>query len=103
MYDNNGGPNLLPPTRSVDLTRDEVGKPLIANRYSKGFEYSDCFVDDARLVVLTARDAADRGAEVHTRKRAVEIRQIEGVWRLTVEDTQSGTRSTIEARALVNA
>jgi glycerol-3-phosphate dehydrogenase len=87
----------------VDLVSDEVGKPLIANRYTRGFEYSDCFVDDARLVVLTARDAADRGAEIHTRSRAVEIRQVEGVWHLTVEDTQTGVRKTIQARALVNA
>ena len=75
LYDHIGGRQLLPPTRSVDLRRDEVGKPLVPNRYSVGFEYSDCFVDDARLVVLTARDAADRGAEIHTRTRAVGIKQ----------------------------
>jgi glycerol-3-phosphate dehydrogenase len=103
LYDHIGGRNLLPPTRSVDLTRDEVGKPLIANRYTKGFEYSDCFVDDARLVVLTARDAADRGAEIRTRSRAVEIRQADGIWQVTVENTISGERTTISARALVNA
>jgi glycerol-3-phosphate dehydrogenase len=103
LYDHIGGRHLLPPTRSVDLAHDEVGKPLIANRYRKGFEYSDCFVDDARLVVLTARDAADRGAEIHTRARAVEILQIDGIWHLTVEDTKSGMRTTIQARALVNA
>ena len=85
LYDHIGGRHLLPPTRSVDLAHDEVGKPLIANRYTKGFEYSDCFVDDARLVVLTARDAADRGAEIHTRSRAVEIRQADGIWQVTVE------------------
>jgi glycerol-3-phosphate dehydrogenase len=76
---------------------------LIANRYTKGFEYSDCFVDDARLVVLTARDAADRGAEIRTRSRAVEIRQVDGIWQVTVENTISGERTTIQARALVNA
>jgi glycerol-3-phosphate dehydrogenase len=103
LYDHIGGRNLLPPTRSVDLTRDEVGKPLIPNRYKKGFEYSDCFVDDARLVVLTARDAADRGAEIRTRTRAVDIRQIEGIWHVTVEHTASGERRTIQARVLVNA
>jgi glycerol-3-phosphate dehydrogenase len=103
LYDHIGGRNLLPPTRSVDLSRDEVGKPLIANRYTKGFEYSDCFVDDARLVVLTARDAADRGAEIHTRSRAAEIRQIDGIWQVTVENTVSGARRTINARVLVNA
>ncbi|MDP1581834.1 MAG: glycerol-3-phosphate dehydrogenase [Bradyrhizobium sp.] len=103
LYDHIGGRNLLPPTRSVDLTRDEVGKPLVPNRYSKAFEYSDCFVDDARLVVLTARDAADHGAEIRTRTRAVEIRQVDGIWQVTVEDTSDGVRSTIKARALVNA
>jgi glycerol-3-phosphate dehydrogenase len=103
LYDHIGGRNLLPPTRSVDLSRDEVGKPLIPNRYVRGFEYSDCFVDDARLVVLTARDAADRGAEIHTRSRAVEIRQRDGIWQVTVEDALRGARSTIQARVLVNA
>ena len=103
LYDHIGGRHLLPPTRSVDLVHDEVGKPLIANRYTKGFEYSDCFVDDARLVVLTARDAADRGAEIRTRSRAVEIRQVDGIWQVTVENTISGERTTIQARALVNA
>jgi glycerol-3-phosphate dehydrogenase len=103
LYDHIGGRNLLPPTRSVDLTRDEVGKPLVRNRYVTGFEYSDCFVDDARLVVLTARDAADRGAEIRTRSRAVEIRQQDKIWNLTVEDAFTGARSTIQARALVNA
>lgn len=103
LYDHIGGRKLLPPTRSVDLTRDEVGKPLVPNRYVKAFEYSDCFVDDARLVVLTARDAADRGAEISTRTRAVEIRQADGIWQVTVEDNASGIRSTINARALVNA
>src|SRR6478736_3563402 len=103
LYDHIGGRHLLPPTRTVDLAHDEVGKPLIANRYRKGFEYSDCFVDDARLVVLTARDAADRGAEIHTRSRAVEIRQADAIWKVTVENTDSGARSSIRARALVNA
>src|SRR6266436_8145693 len=103
LYDHIGGRNLLPPTRSVDLTRDEVGRPLIPNRYTRGFEYSDCFVDDARLVVLTARDAADRGAEIRTRARAVEIRQADRLWQVTVQDKASGARHTIPARALVNA
>jgi glycerol-3-phosphate dehydrogenase len=103
LYDHIGGRHLLPPTRSVDLTRDEVGKPLMPNRYTKGFEYSDCFVDDARLVVLTAGDAADRGADIRTRTRAVEIRQADGIWNVTVENVESRERTTIRARVLVNA
>ena len=103
LYDHIGGRKLLPATRSVDLVHDEVGKPLKPGRFAKGFEYSDCFVDDARLVVLTARDAANRGADIRTRTRAVEIRQSGGIWHVTVEDSLSGERSTIAARALVNA
>lgn len=103
LYDHIGGRNLLPPTRTVDLTSDEVGRPLITNRYTRGFEYSDCFVDDARLVILNARDAADRGAEIRTRSRAVEICQVNGIWQVTVENVLSGKRSIIRARALVNA
>jgi len=103
LYDHIGGRHLLPPTRTVDLRRDEVGKPLVPNRYTTGFEYSDCFVDDARLVVLTARDAADRGAEIRTRTRAVEVKQQDGIWHVTVESASSRTRSTIRARVLVNA
>ena len=97
LYDHIGGRQLLPPTRSVDLSRDEVGQPLIPNRYTRGFEYSDCFVDDARLVVLTARDAADRGADIRTRTRAVEIRQVDGIWQVTVENTASGERAAPSA------
>src|SRR4051794_28945062 len=103
MYDHIGGRKPLPPTRTLDLTRDEVGQPLVPGRYTKGFEYSDCFVDDARLVVLTARDAANRGADIRTRTRAVQIRQADGIWQITVEDRSSGERSTVSARALINA
>jgi glycerol-3-phosphate dehydrogenase len=103
LYDHIGGRKLLPPTRSVDLAHDEVGKPLVPGRFTKGFEYSDCFVDDARLVVLTARDAANHGADIRTRTRAVDIRQSDGIWQVTVEDNFNGERSTISARALVNA
>ena len=103
LYDHIGGRHLLPPTRSVDLTRDEVGRPLIPNRYTRGFEYSDCFVDDARLVVLTARDAADRGADIRTRSRATEIRHTDGVWQVTIQNSLTGERGSISARVLVNA
>src|SRR5215831_1752943 len=103
LYDHIGGRNLLPPTRTVDLTRDAVGHPLIPNRYTRGFEYSDCFVDDARLVVLNARDAADRGADIRTRSRAIEIRQTDGIWQVTVENAVTRKRETIRARVLVNA
>jgi glycerol-3-phosphate dehydrogenase len=103
FYDHLGGRKLLPPTRSLDLRTDVTGKPLAPGRFTKGFEYSDCEVDDARLVVLNARDAAERGAQIRTRARAIEARQHDGRWQITVEDTVTGARSTISARVLINA
>ena len=103
LYDHIGGRKLLPATRTLDLDKDETGKPLTSGRFHRGFEYSDCFVDDARLVVLTARDAADRGADIRTRSRAVEIRQADGIWQVTVENVLTHEREIIRARTLVNA
>ena len=64
----------------------------------RGFEYSDCRVDDARLVVLNARDAAARGADIRTRTRCTDARHADGLWHLTMQDG-----GTSEARVLVNA
>src|SRR5947209_16142207 len=102
LYDHLGGRKILPPTRSLDLSRDPAGTPL-KPEFVRAFEYSDCFVDDARLVVLNARDAADKGAEIRTRTRATEIRQADGIWTVGMVDTLTGARSQVQARALVNA
>ena len=64
LYDHLGGRKLLPGTKTLDMADDEVAKPL-RQSFSKAFEYSDCWVNDARLVVLNARDAADRGFRRH--------------------------------------
>jgi glycerol-3-phosphate dehydrogenase len=103
LYDHLGGRKLLPPTRTVDLAHDPVGEPLAKGRFSRAFEYSDCFVDDARLVLLNALDAAARGAVVRTRTRAHDLKRQDGVWQVTIEDTQTGHRDTIRAKAIVNA
>ena len=102
LYDHIGGRKLLPKTRTLDMRRDPAGRPLKAG-YSRAFEYSDCRVDDARLVVLNARDAADRGATIRTRARVTDARREDGVWTVTVEDAVTGAASTVRARLLVNA
>ncbi|EFI51478.1 glycerol-3-phosphate dehydrogenase [Afipia sp. 1NLS2] len=103
IYDHLGGRRRLPATRTLNLRRDIAGKPL-KPIFKTGFEYSDCTVDDARLVVLNALDAVERGAMVATRTQAVQAKRGEdGVWELVVEDTATKTRSTIKARILVNA
>jgi glycerol-3-phosphate dehydrogenase len=103
LYDHMGGRRLLPPTRVLDLARDAAGASLKPGMFRTGFEFSDCRVDDARLVVLNARDAADHGAIIRTRTKAVAASRHDGNWNLIVEDAASGRRESIAARALVNA
>jgi glycerol-3-phosphate dehydrogenase len=102
IYDHLGGRKILPPTRVLDLAKDTAGKPLKAS-FARAFEYSDCWVDDARLVVLNARDAVARGAEVLTRTRCEAARRDRDVWELALRDVTTGAASTIRARALINA
>ena len=102
LYDYIGGRRKLPPTRTLNLRKDPAGAPLRAT-YRTGFEYSDCWADDARLVVLNARDAADRGAEIHTRTKVTGAERDGEVWRVTVEDTATGDSKTVMARMLINA
>ena len=99
VYDHLGGRKVLPPTRTLDLTHHVIGQPL-NRRYRVGFEYSDCRVDDSRLVVLNALDAAERGAVVRTRTRCVRAERAD-VWRLILADR--GRRDVLTARVLVNA
>jgi glycerol-3-phosphate dehydrogenase len=103
LYDYIGGRKLLPATRTLDLGRDAAGAPLRPGMFRKGFEYSDCWVDDARLVALNARDAAARGATIATQSRVVSASREDGLWSVTVERRDTGARETIRARALVNA
>ncbi len=102
LYDHIGGRKLLPATKTLDMTRDPAGAPL-KRLFTKAFEYSDGWVDDARLVVLNARDAADRGARIMARTRVVSARREGGRWAIEFENTATGARETIRARMLVNA
>jgi glycerol-3-phosphate dehydrogenase len=102
LYDHLGGRKLLPPTRSLDMRRDVAGKPL-KPIFDKAFEYSDGWVDDARLVVLNARDAADRGAHIMNRTRVTSAKRDGKLWSLTLTDTVSGQVTTVKARMLINA
>src|SRR5439155_1298250 len=84
LYDRLGGREILPGTEVLDLTHGEVAVPL-KRRYKLGFEYSDCRVDDSRLAVLNAVDAAERGALIRTRTRLARADRDELVWRLALK------------------
>ena len=101
LYDHIGGRRLLPATEAIDLRTDRRGAPLRPG-FSKAFVFSDCAVDDSRLVVLNARDAAARGAAIRTRTKVVGARQQDDGWEIEVED-RDGRRETVRARLLVNA
>jgi glycerol-3-phosphate dehydrogenase len=103
LYDHIGGRKKLPGTRTLDLTTDPAGLPLHPGKFRLAFEYSDCRVDDARLVVLNARDAADRGAEICCRTEVEGAERSSGVWTLQLRDVNSGERRTVRARTIVNA
>jgi glycerol-3-phosphate dehydrogenase len=98
LYDHLGKRERLPGSRGV---RFGAGSPLKAE-IGRGFEYSDCWVDDARLVVLNAMAAREHGAHIHTRTRCISARRSKGLWHIHLERAD-GSLFSIRSRALVNA
>ncbi len=102
LYDRIGGRRLLAPSRGLDLGRDPAGAPLKRD-FIRGFEYSDCWVQDARLVVLNAVDAARRGAVVRVGTEMVGARREGGSWTVSLRSLATGEERAESARILVNA
>ena len=101
LYDHLARREMLPDSTTVHLRGHPAGVPL-QKRFTKGFVYSDGRVDDARLVVLNAIDAAARGAQIFTRTACIEARRGSTHWQAMLQG-RDGTQHTIKARALVNA
>jgi glycerol-3-phosphate dehydrogenase len=97
MYDHIGGRKKLPTTRSLNLTKEPAGAALNPS-FTSGFEYSDCWVDDARMVVLNALDAAEHGATIKLHSEVTSLRREDGVWHIETHGKQP-----VRARAVVNA
>ncbi|VVS99030.1 glycerol-3-phosphate dehydrogenase [Erythrobacter sp. EC-HK427] len=100
LYDNLGGRKLLPPTRSVNL-RAPPHRDVLEARLTKGFEYSDCWVEDARLVVLNCMDAKERGAQIRPRTKCTGLERHADHWTATLES--AGGEEKVQARKVVNA
>lgn len=101
LYDHIGGRKKLPASKSINLEKDVSGMPLRKKRKA-AFEYSDCWVDDARLVVLNAMDARDRGASINTRTRVIGAERGQDGWEITVRHA-NGQDEIISAKMLINA
>ncbi|WP_256478508.1 glycerol-3-phosphate dehydrogenase [Notoacmeibacter sp. MSK16QG-6] len=102
LYDHLGGRKKLPGTRTLDLTRDPEGAPVL-DKYTKGFEYSDCWVDDARMVVLNAVGAAEEGAAIYPRHACTRIARADGYWQIEITDCETGQNVSLRAKAIANA
>ena len=102
LYDHLGGRRILPASHAIDLAHDEAGGPL-REEFKRGFEYSDCWVDDARLVVLNAVDAAARGADIRVRTEVTGVERRSDRWHVEMREGVNGARETAEARIVVNA
>ncbi|MBU2982412.1 glycerol-3-phosphate dehydrogenase [Lentibacter algarum] len=96
LYDSMGGRKILPATTRLSLANSPEGKPLKA-KFRRAYEYSDCWVDDARLVALNARDAAKLGADIRTRCKVLSAKREGALWHVNTE------QGVLKARALVNA
>ncbi|MEM5469538.1 MAG: glycerol-3-phosphate dehydrogenase [Sulfitobacter sp.] len=99
LYDSLGRSVLLPKTAKLDLTIAPEGLPL-QDKFQTAFEYSDCWIEDSRLVVLNARDAEDRGASIHTRTKVVSVQRHKAHWEVVLEGS---VNRTITTKVLVNA
>lgn len=102
IYDHLGGRKLLPPARMINLREDHAGDCLNP-AFAKAFEYSDCLVDDSRLVVLNAIDAASHGAQIRTRAKVDSARRENGLWHVVMKAQTQPNPSEVVTRTLVNA
>jgi glycerol-3-phosphate dehydrogenase len=102
LYDHMGVRRRLPGSHAVRLSATTFGNAL-KGHLAHGFAYSDCAVDDSRLVILNALDAQRRGASIRTQTRFVSAEPVNGYWRAACRDRITGELLHIKARAIVNA
>jgi len=102
LYDHLGGRKKLPGSKGVNLQRHEAGEPL-DDSLRKGFIYSDCWVQDSRLVVLNCMDVEARGGKVMPRTRCTDAERGADTWQVELTDTVSGRTQTVTSRAVINA
>tara|TARA_B100000945_G_scaffold123892_2_gene98367 strand:- start:792 stop:2303 length:1512 start_codon:yes stop_codon:yes gene_type:complete len=101
LYDHIGGRKLLPATKKINLKNHESGNPLKKN-FSVAFEYSDCWVEDSRMVILNAKDAKLKGATIKTHTSFENAKRKDDLWEITLRDNKTSIKKTIISKSIVN-
>ena len=101
LYDNLGGRKILPGTSTLNLANANEGAPL-HDKFLKAYEYSDCWVEDARLTLLNIKDAQQRGADIYARTKVTSAVQMDGRWEITLKD-DGGNKTICHAKMIINA
>lgn len=102
LYDHIGGSRKVAASRAIDLKTHPYGENL-KKPSGRGFVYSDCQTDDARLTVLSALDAAERGAKILTRTACTRLRCEGDFWSVSLRDLAAGRESDVRAAMVINA
>ncbi len=102
LYDNLGGRKILPGTSNISLSKDLAGNAL-KKSFKKAFEYSDCWIEDNKLVALNALDAKNRGAKILTRTKVIEAKRVDGLWKIILENQITREVEEHHAKVLINA
>jgi glycerol-3-phosphate dehydrogenase len=102
LYDNLGGRQILKGTTALKLRGTLEGEAL-QYRFKKAYEYSDCWIEDSRLVILNARDAEARGARINVRTKVISANQVNGIWHVKLENILTNEHRMVRAKLLVNA
>ena len=102
LYDHLGFRKILPGTSYVELNKSELGSPL-KNNFKFGYEYSDCWVDDSRLVILNAVDASSKGANIKNYCKVTNVSKSDGIWSITTTDSIDGKQNLYKAKCFINA
>ena len=102
LYDHLGFRKILPGTSYVKLNKSELGSPLKSN-FKFGYEYSDCWVDDSRLVILNAVDASLKGAKIQNYCKVTKVEKSDGLWSITTTDSIDGKQNIFKAKCFINA
>lgn len=103
LYDHLSPRATLPGSKTLNFHKDFGGQSPLVDSITKGFEYSDCWVDDARMVVLNVLQAQEKGAQIFAHTRCTRAEEKDGIWHISMENRLTGETTELKAKAIANA